>query len=81
MSSPHSNLLLQASALSWTIVRYDTLPMYNIHNTHRFPQKTRANRQAAESLAPRIKALSTSLCKPIPEGDIREAMRRNELEQ
>ena len=52
-----------------------------IHGAHRRPQQTRANKQAMESLAPRIKALSVSLCKPIPEGNGKEEMRRRELEK
>ena len=45
------------------------------------PQQTRANRQAMESLVPRIKALSASLCNPVPEGKRKEEMRRKELEK
>ena len=43
-------------------------------------QRTKANKQAIESLAPRIKALSDSLCTPIPEDDAGEEARRKELE-
>jgi len=45
------------------------------------PQRTKANKQAIESLVPRVKALSVSLCEPMSEGDGREKMRRGELEQ
>ena len=44
------------------------------------PQRTKANKQAIESLAPRVKALSASLCKPVSEGDTSERARRKELE-
>ena len=44
-------------------------------------QQTRVNKQAIEWLAPRIKALSKSLCAPIPEGDVNEGGRENKLEQ
>ena len=43
------------------------------------PQRTKANKQAIESLAPRIKALSASLCAPASEGDANEEPRRKEL--
>jgi hypothetical protein len=45
----------------------------------RLPQRTRANKQAIESLAPRIKALSASLCAPASKGDANEEPRRKEL--
>ena len=45
------------------------------------PQRTKANKQAIESLAPRVKALAELLCKPVPEGDIEERERRKRLEQ
>ena len=44
-------------------------------------QRTKANRQAIESLEPRVEALSASLCEPISEGDVKEENRRKELEQ
>ena len=44
-------------------------------------QRTKANREAIVSLAPRVKALSTSLCRFIIEGDIEERERRKKLEQ
>jgi len=44
------------------------------------PQRTKANRQAIESLAPRVKELAERLCKPVPEGDIKEGERRKRLE-
>jgi len=62
-------------------MRYDAPSVSAIHDAHRHPQQTRANKQAMESLAPRIKALSASLCKPVPEGNAKEEMRREELGQ
>ena len=44
-------------------------------------QRTMANKQAIESLAPRVKGLSDLLCTPVSEDDAREAVRRKELGQ
>ena len=44
-----------------------------------FPQQMKANKQALESLAHRVKALAESLCSPVSEGDIKEESRRNIL--
>ena len=44
-------------------------------------QRTKANKQAIESLAPRVKALSTSLCSPVSQDDFKERERRKKLEQ
>ena len=44
-------------------------------------QRTKANKQAMESLAPRVKALSASLCLPVPKDDFKERDRRKKLEQ
>jgi len=41
----------------------------------------KANKQAIESLAPRVKALAKLLCKPVSEGDVDERERRQKLEQ
>ena len=43
-------------------------------------QRTKANTQTIESLAPRVKALAESLCGPAPEDDINEEARRQGLE-
>jgi hypothetical protein len=45
------------------------------------PQRSQANNEAIESLAPRIKALAESLCTPVSAGDVREESRRNVLER
>ena len=44
-------------------------------------QRTEVDRHAIESLAPRVKALSESLCAPIPQGDINEEERAKTLER
>ena len=44
-------------------------------------QRTKANQEAIVSLAPRVKALSASLCTPVIEGDVKEGGRRKKLEQ
>ena len=45
------------------------------------PQRTNANKQAIESLAPRVKMLAERLREPVPEGDIKEGARRKRLER
>jgi len=47
----------------------------------RVPQRTKANEQAIESLAPRVKALSVLLCTAVSEGDAKEESRRKKLER
>ena len=44
-------------------------------------QRTKANEQAIESLAPRVEALSASLCTSVSEGDSKEQERRKKLER
>jgi len=58
-------------------------PSCPIHYLQRSPvsQRTKANKQAIESLAPRVKALAERLCEPVPKGDIKERERRKRLEQ
>ena len=45
------------------------------------PQRTKANKQAIESLAPQVKELAERLCKPVREGDVEELERRTRLER
>ena len=45
------------------------------------PQRTKANKQAIESLAPRVEALAESLCAPVAKEDTKERARRQKLEQ
>lgn len=42
-------------------------------------QRANANKQAIESLAPRVKSLANTLCTPVPEGDAKEESRRKIL--
>jgi len=44
-------------------------------------QRTKANKQAIESLAPRVKALDELLCAPVLKGDVKEQERRKRLER
>ena len=44
-------------------------------------QQTKVNKQSIELLAPRIKALSESLCAPIPSGDVNERAREKKMER
>ena len=44
-------------------------------------QRTKANRQAIESLAPRVKELAERLCERVDEGDVKERERRMRLER
>ena len=44
-------------------------------------QQTSANNQAMKSLAPRVVPLFGTLCRPVPEGDVKEKIRRNELQR
>ena len=44
-------------------------------------QRAQGNKEAIESLAPRIKSLAESLCAPVPEGDAGEELRRRRLER
>ena len=45
------------------------------------PQRTTANKQMIESLAPRVKELAERLCKPVRKGDVEEQERRTRLER
>ena len=53
---------------------------YHLQRSRVF-QRTRANRQAIESLALRVKTLSASLCASSPEGNLKEQKRRERLER
>ena len=44
-------------------------------------QRTKANEQAIESLAPRVRELSELLCEPVRVGDVKERERRARLER
>ena len=44
-------------------------------------QRTKANKQSIESLAPKVKMLNERLCKPVPKSDLKERERRKRLER
>ena len=44
------------------------------------PQRTKANKQKIESLAPRVKALADRICESVAESDVKERERRKRLE-
>ena len=79
MHSAPSSLSLGVSASSWKIARYDTFPR-RLSVTLTCPQRTKANKQAIESLAPRVKELAERLCEPVEERDVKERERRMRLE-
>ena len=67
-------------ALFWKIARYAPPPIfYPLHS--QAIQRTGANQKTIESLAPRVKALSASLCVSVSEGDFKERGRRKKLER
>jgi len=53
----------------------------SIHNAHGLLQRTEVNEQVIESLAPRVKVFSESLCEPIRPGDVNEKDRGDKLER
>ena len=61
-------------------MRYDLL-FSALPTTLTGVQQTKANKQAIESLAPRVGELAELLCKPVPESDVKERERRKRLEQ
>ena len=80
MPSVLSNLLPEVYASFWIIARYDPPPTL-YPQCSQACQRTNANQETIESLAPRVKALSTLLCTSVSEGDIKERERRKKLEQ
>ncbi|KAF9777727.1 hypothetical protein BJ322DRAFT_520240 [Thelephora terrestris] len=44
-------------------------------------ERTKTNQRDIETLAPRVKALAEQLCEPVPEGDVEERERREQLEE
>ena len=75
-----SSPLLEVSASSWKIARYGAFPR-GLSVALTCPQRTKANKQAIESLAPRVKELAERLCEPVGEGDVKERERRTRLER
>ena len=71
-----------AGGLCFILENYEVCFPCNVYlQCSQTPQQTKANKQAIESLVPRVRALAESLCKPISEGDARERERRQKLEQ
>ena len=71
-----------AGGLCFILENYEVqyLPSRTISKTYR-PQRTKANKQAIESLAPQVEELHDLLCKPVKEGDVKERERRARLER
>ena len=80
MPSACSSPSLEASVLFWKIARHDIFPRRLFVALTR-PQRTKANKQAIESLAPRVEELSELLCEPVSKGDVKERERRARLER
>ena len=72
-----------AGGLCFILENYEVRlpPLISYSQRSSVPQRTKGNKRAIESLAPRIEALAGRLCKPVPVGDIDERERRNKLEQ
>jgi len=72
-----------AGGLSFILENCEVWPSPHILYPHRLQvlQRTKANKQTIESLAPRVKALADLLCSPVSEDDIEEESRRNILER
>ena len=80
MPSVPSSLSPEVSVLSWKTARYGPL-LQTLSTTLTGSQRTKANNQTIESLAPRVKALAELLCAPVSEGDVKEQERRKKLGQ
>ena len=72
-----------AGGLCFILENCEVRPSSSVHYPQHLPvpQRMKANEQAIESLAPRIKALSALLCTLVSGGDTRERPRRKELER
>ena len=71
-----------AGGLCFILENYEVCFPCNVYTRRsRALQRTKENKQAIESLAPRVRALAESLCKPVSEGDASERERRQKLEQ
>jgi len=80
MPSVPSNLSPGVSASFLKTARYGPPPASAVQYLQ-IPQRTKANIQEMELLAPRVKALAESLCVPASKGDIKEGSRRKVLER
>ena len=72
-----------AGGLCFILENCEVRPPYSYTPSRRLQvsQRTNANKQAIESLAPRVKALAKLLCAPVPKEDTKEQERRKKLEQ
>ena len=72
-----------AGGLCFVLENCEVRPSSHIRHPHclQAHQRTKANKQAMESLAPRVEALAELLCAPVPQGDANEQERRKRLEQ
>ena len=71
------------AGLCFILDNYEVRPLSPIYRLQRLriSQRMKANTQAIESLAPRVKTLNELLRRPVPDGDVDEAARREKLEQ
>ena len=72
-----------AGGLCFILDNHEVRPSSPIGHQQRLrvSQQTKANVQAIKSLAPRVEALAGLLCEPVPQGDVKEATRREKLER
>lgn len=72
-----------AGGLCFILENCEVQPPFYVYYSRglRVFQRTKANEQAIESLAPRVKTLFASLCKSASEDDFKERERREKLEQ
>jgi len=77
MPLARSRLLPEVFALSWKFVTYGFPPL-TLPTTLIVWQRMKENKQAIESLAPRVKALAERLCGPVPEGGCQGARKEKE---
>ena len=72
-----------AGGLCFILENCDVRTFFYTHCSQRsrVNQRTKANKQLIESLAPRIRLLAQSLCAPVHQDDIKEQSRRDDLEQ
>jgi len=72
-----------AGGLCFILENCEVRPSSRIHCLQylRVPQRTKANKEAIEYLAPRVEALAQSLCGSVPQCDVKERERRKGLER
>jgi len=72
-----------AGGLCFILENCEVWPFFHAYYPQRLWvfQRTKANKQAIGSLAPRIKTLSASLCTPVSKDDLKERERRKRLER